>query len=140
MRTNQTVADFLQINGVKFATTFTGKRHSESWGGHCFCYVVEFTRSGKREPLRTDYHMGLAHVDRFKKPKPPSPASVLYSLFLDASATDQSFSDWCADSGMDDDSIKAFDTYRQCCAISRQFRAFFTHAECEALQEMLQDY
>lgn len=74
------------------------------------------------------------------KPKAPTAADVLRSLILDASAIDESFSDWCDNFGYDSDSIKALNTYNACCEIGKKLRKFFTRAEMETLREMMQDY
>lgn len=61
------------------------------------------------------------------RPVTPDPLDVLHALTLDGQAASMSFADWCRDFGYDPDSIKAFDTYRQCCAIGEQLRKSFTH-------------
>ena len=44
----------------------------------------------------------------------PSTADVLYSLLVDTSAGDQSFSDFCGDFGYDEDSRSAEATWKAC--------------------------
>jgi len=46
--------------------------------------------------------------------KPPTLTDVLHCLFLDSSAHEQCFSDWCNECGYDNDSIKAKATYDAC--------------------------
>lgn len=77
---------------------------------------------------------------QYVRPTAPSAASVLHSLILDSSATEQCFNDWCDDYGYDNDSMKALITYQACCAIGQDMRRVFTHAQREELRELLQDY
>jgi hypothetical protein len=74
------------------------------------------------------------------KPVAPDAASVLYCLLLDASANNQSFLDWCSDFGYDSDSIKAQNTYNECCKTAQELRKVFNHDMQQALQEALQDF
>lgn len=82
----------------------------------------------------------LRALEEMRSPTKPHAASVLYSLTLDARAADQSFSDWCSELGYDEDSIKAFDTYRACCDSAKKLREIFTRHEIDALTELLQGY
>lgn len=82
----------------------------------------------------------LACVDALRSPVVPTAASVLHSLLLDSEAVNSRFSDWCADFGYNDDSIKALGTYNTCCKIGHQLRGFFTHQQRETMREILQDY
>ena len=70
----------------------------------------------------------------------PEVASVLHSLTLDAQALNQSFTDWCAEFGYDDDSISAFDTYRACCENGKKLQKVFSRSTLDKLEEILQDY
>jgi len=81
-----------------------------------------------------------AFLETLRKPKSPHPADVLHSIFLDSSASEQSFRDWCADYGYSDDSIKALDTYRACQENGYRLRRLFKSETIAALSESLQDY
>lgn len=70
----------------------------------------------------------------------PTPASVLYCLLLDASVADESFPDWCDSMGMDYDSIKALNTYGQCCESRKKLNKLCSSDIREQLNEALQDY
>jgi hypothetical protein len=72
--------------------------------------------------MTTYYSTGIGHR-KGGKPVAPSLSMVLESLALDASTGDQTFSDWCADMGYDDDSRKALDTYLGCQKIATDLRA-----------------
>ena len=73
-------------------------------------------------------------------PVSPKAASVLYSLVIDSEALDQSFSNWCANFGYNDDSMSAHDTYRACCDNARKLHLVFTHEQIAELKEAVQEY
>jgi hypothetical protein len=56
----------------------------------------------------------LAEIEKARKPKAPTAASVLHSLMRDSSAASQSFDSWCSEYGYDTDSRKAYATYEAC--------------------------
>ena len=74
------------------------------------------------------------------KPVAPSSADILYGLLLDSAAADQSFNDWCSEGCYSNDSLKALNTYQQCCAITKELRKIFTRDQITELRELLQDY
>jgi hypothetical protein len=90
------------------------------------------------EPRNTnDWHRwNEAHL----KPIKPTAASLMYSLLLDGSALDESFPNWCGNFGYSTDSLKALNTYNECCAIGQQLRLLFTYAQRADLLLALQDY
>jgi len=70
----------------------------------------------------------------------PSAASVLYSLTFDRYAESETFADWCANYGYDDDSIKAQGIYHACIENAVKLRAIFTPLEIEIIERILEDY
>lgn len=66
--------------------------------------------------------------------------TVLYSLCMDASAANESFAEWCANLGFDDDSISAFSTYQACEKIGREMKAFFGRDAVRQFEELTRDY
>lgn len=116
-------------------------------GWECDGWVVSFCRRGERPVSRMqfEYYCGVGHRyltanPAIVKPKPPTAAAVLYSLFVDSEASSKSFQEWCDDLGYDSDSIKAFNTYRQCEAVSGKLQQLFTPEELGELRGMLADY
>lgn len=69
----------------------------------------------------------------------PEVKDVLYSLVMDASAENETFADWCANSGYDEDSRKAMNIYLACQENATKLHQLKlgTHNE---LQEFFQDY
>jgi len=60
---------------------------------------------------------------------------VLACISSDATTPD-SFADFCAEFGENEDSRKALQQFRRCDRFAKRLRAFFTAAEVEALQEI----
>jgi hypothetical protein len=92
----------------------------------------------------TDYFTGLGHRTKpdawgKTKPKRPQVADVLYSLFLDASAADNNFHDWCAEFGYSDDSISALNTYKQCLDVATALRKHFSPDQRQAIQTIISE-
>jgi len=56
---------------------------------------------------------------------------------LDAQAADSNFNDWCINFGYDNDSIKALNTYKQCCDIAVRLRQYFTAEQRKAITEIV---
>jgi len=73
------------------------------------------------------------------KPQAPSAADVLYSLVRDAEAMHESFGDWCSGLGYDEDSMKAFRIYQDCCEIGKKLVQFFSKGELDKIRELTED-
>lgn len=117
----------------------TKKTNSDQWR------IVIETKAGY---WSADYWtgLGLRKKSRAKNewevtPKPVKPkiADVMYSLFMDASAADENFHDWCDNSGYSSDSIKAMNTYKQCLEIATQLRRHFNPETRAAIQSIIQE-
>lgn len=96
--------------------------------------VPSYLQDGNRAPGRNRWKQTNC------RPLAPFAASVLYSLILEASADDMSFSRWCADYGYDSDSMKALNTYNACCENAKRMRKVFAREQVSHLSELLQDY
>lgn len=70
----------------------------------------------------------------------PSLADVMHSLLLDAQCGDNSFKDFCAELGYDDDSISAKETWEACNKTHYALRGVFTTEERAKLEDAFQDY
>ena len=124
------------------------------------CDQWRVTISNKSGQWVTDYFTGLGHRKVTRrgdcigmknavfvrgmwedyKPVKPKIIGVLHSLFMDAQAADQNFTDWCADFGYSDDSMKAFSIYKQCCETGLMLRKYFDPKTREAIQTIIEDY
>lgn len=81
-----------------------------------------------------------AACEAARKPTAPDAATVLHSLISDNSACTQSFENWCADYGYDNDSRKAFATYELCQKNGDKLRRVLGEKLIAELSEILQDF
>ena len=70
----------------------------------------------------------------------PEIAGLLYSLLLDIEADNMSFSNWCNELGYNDDSIKHFNIYQDCCKESKQWKNIFNSVITAEFKKILEDY
>jgi hypothetical protein len=70
----------------------------------------------------------------------PTAASVLYCLLSDASASRESYKDWCDEFGYESDSIKALNIYNQCIENAEKINKIFKPTLIEQLSSLLEDY
>jgi hypothetical protein len=164
----QAVADKLAEMSISYSVRYVGETSRDGW--KCDAWAVTLARSARVLPsghnmpavqIEEPFYTGLglrtkpmapigkpylpgtlAHEEWMKgaKPKAPHAADVLCSMVRDAEACETSFSVWCAEMGMDSDSIKALNTYQACERIGHGMRALFGQAELAALREALADY
>lgn len=150
------VADFLSEISVSFIVyRLADMDHDKEWkhdlwlanfhkvGGNLECFDVK-TGTGHRE-VKKSYSPSSTYNPKTKRreqlaPVAPSAASVLYCLLSDASAKDESFSDWCNNSGYSSDSISALNTYRACEETGNKLHKIFNREQMAKLRELLQDY
>lgn len=149
--TDDTVAAKLQTWGVPYSVHYVGEVTKENnW--KCDKFMVSFgtvcfefhSGTGNRIPTKTWYGPRIKPAgDRkagYVRVVDPSAASVLYCLLLDARANDLSFSNWCAEYGYDEDSMKAFRMYQECCETDKKLRAIFKPEQVAELNVLLEDY
>lgn len=131
------------------ATTREDKWECDEW--HVKIGAMEtryYTRTGRRKPkkgaVRTTARKGTVAYANWERanlePVAPCAADVLYSLLYDSAAIDMSFDDWCDIYGFYSASLKAFNTYQQCCASGKELRKVFSAEQRAGLSELLQDY
>lgn len=97
------------------------------------------------DPIQVHKHEHGTRLDVrpfYKREVLPAPdvLDILYSLIADSSAADQTFEDWCADYGYDEDSRKAEATYRACVDIGVRLRRLLGADVLARLSELFQDY
>ena len=152
--TKQSIESTLILWNVPFSARYVGETKRADW--QCDAWRVSiggfetdyYTGLGQRKqtlpmPQPALHPRCIAYAEWKKtafKPVAPAAADVLHSLLLDARAADQSFSDWCSDYGYDDDSLKALDTHRACCAIGKELRKVFAYDQIAQLETLLEDY
>jgi hypothetical protein len=104
-----------------------------------------WTGSGLRETIRGVRAMSMPGNKFVKghwqatKPVKPKIADVMYSLFMDASAADENFHDWCDNFGLSSDSISALNTYKKCLEIATALRRHFNPETRAAIQSVIEE-
>ena len=124
---------FLTSNGIKFRATLSDTKSPE-WsvnGRHGHHYRVTLSKPAKR--LTFDFWSSIS--DKLIGVKTVCPYDVLACVNGDAYCP-ETFKDFCAEYGYDEDSIKALQTFRRCSAFAKRLRVFFTEAELTQLQEI----
>ena len=105
------------MENIEFKTTLVRNpkdMRSDNWQNKCYQWCVSING------VEFDYYTGVGCVIKSKHslgkdiPKPPTLDDVLYSIIRDYEACEQSFADWCAMCGYDEDSRKALETYLAC--------------------------
>lgn len=157
--THDAVDALLQQHAVQVIITGAGTTtRDENW--ECDAWRVTFRRAGKE--FTTDFFTGIGLRSKptpmlgatpyrvntiawhewqaARKPVKPHPDSVLHSLILDASALDDNFGDWCSNFGYDSDSLKALNTYNQCCLNGRNMKTILGADLVAELTTLLEDY
>lgn len=130
------------IEALPVKITYVGETtRDNNW--KCDQWRVEL--SNKLGMWSTDYFTGLGLRTQprapwdSRKPKKPTVAEVLNGLFLDASAADYNFQDWCEEFGYSDDSIKALNMYKACLDIATALRKYFSPEQRAAIQSIIRE-
>lgn len=125
---------FLASHGIKFRATLRDskspawKQAGEKYGHH---YRVTLSKPGSR--LAFDFWGSIADAE--KGETEVCAYDVLACISGDVNCPD-TFKDFCAEYGADEDSIKALQTFRRVSAFAKRLRAFFTDGEIEQIQEI----
>lgn len=94
-------------------------------------YKVTLSRPGKS--VSFDF---WGSINDRKNGKDPSAYSVLACISGDVNCP-ETFEDFCAECGYDEDSRKAFAKFERCAEFARELRAFFSDEEQAALSEII---
>lgn len=151
--------DTFNIEALPVTITYVGQtQRDDKWD--CDQWRVQI--SNKDRHWTTDYYTGLGlrapipaiyleinpprkgtlayeALEKLRKPVKPKIADVMYSLFMDASAADYNFDDWCDTYGYSSDSIKALNIYKQCLETAQNLRRYFTREQREAIEKIVQE-
>lgn len=124
------------INSLPVRIMYCGQTRRDDW--QCDQWRIEISTNAGF--WSTDYFTGLGLRHKIRKtPVKPSVLSIMESLFLDASAADLNFSDWCAEYGYSDDSISAFNTYKKCLGTAVALRKHFSPDVREAIRSEIEE-
>lgn len=86
----------------------------------------------------TTYYTGTG-LRKNGRPKKPTVADVLHSVFMDAEAAEYNFTEWCEAFGYSDDSITALNTYQACTRTAEHLRKHFTPEERQQIKTIIQE-
>lgn len=128
------------IEALPVKITYIGATQRNDW--KCDQWRVEL--SNKLGMWSTDYFTGMGLRGKPNawgetKPKKPTIADVLYSLFSDARAADFNFADWCDEYGYSDDSLKALNMYKACLETGTALRKYFSPDQRKAIQFIIEE-
>jgi hypothetical protein len=142
IKMKQTVNTIEDLEQLPIKVSYMGETKKEDW--ECFMWRVDIASSAGI--WSTSFYTGKGRVTKPKhpymepKPKKPTNADILYSLVLDANASNENFHDWCANYGYSSDSIQALNTYKECLEIGNQLNKHFGRDLVNKLTELLQEY
>lgn len=105
----------------------TGKKQSPA-GHH---YRVTLSATGRKR-VTFDF---WDSINAAEKGTTPTPYDILACISGDAYCP-ETFSDFCAEYGYDEDSIKAMQTWKRADSFAQRLRAFFTATELQQLSEI----
>jgi len=127
-RLTTTMHDRIAQYGVTMTAVEVPERPSrDRWDGHegARHYKVTLRRNGRRATVY--YSMGPAHTHG------PELANVMECLVLDAVSGNQTFAEFCAELGFDEDSRMAERTWKACGRIGEKLAQLFSYEEVHAL-------
>ena len=131
MRTTQTNL----LETLKFTPRLVGLRVSaDGWKN----YLWRVTLKRGSASVRIEYHCGTGHV-KDGVPTPPKSEDVIYSLIMDWQGGRETFKDFCASFGYDEDS-EAHKIWRACKANGVKLAKLFSPDEIAELQEACNEY
>ena len=144
------------IETLPVNVTYVGETRRDDWvcdewrvaltGKAGYWSTSYYTGEGLRREVKGARAMGVKTTKTVgnkwvaAEPVKPKIADVIYSLMMDASAADYNFSDWCAEYGYSDDSIKALNTYKDCLSIGVALRKYLSPDVVRDARELLKDY
>jgi hypothetical protein len=128
--------DFLTRTGIRFRATMSSRQIPPPWCDasdhiHGDKYTVTLSKPGNGR-LSFSFWNSL---DAMQKGKDLRPHAVLSCISSDACCP-ETFEDFCAEYGYDQDSRKAWATFKRCDAFRERLQRFFTEQEIEALGQI----
>lgn len=130
----QSAIDFLAKHGIAFRAVLSKTQKAPAWvkegSPHGLRYQIQL-RNGPKSVTFPFWDS----ISAKEKGKTPSAYSVLACISGDVHCP-ETFADFCADYGYDEDSRAALATFKRCSALAKKLRAFFSEAEIEGLSEI----
>lgn len=125
----------IKINNLCFVITFIGKVEGGDWPHFLWSVSVSREKGHKKSGFTyvTDYKTGLG-LSTNGEALIPTEDEVLQSLVLDHDAGQYSFHDFCSNYDYSEDSIYAFEMYRECGRTTKAIKKLFTEEEIEIIR------
>lgn len=122
---------FLAAHGITFRAVLSNTK-TPNWEskGHCNHYKI--TLAGKGRKVTFDFFDSINNTEKGGN----LVAYVVLSCISGDVNCPETFEDFCGEFGFDADSIKALKTFKDCNALAKKLRKFFTENEIEELQEI----
>ena len=114
--TETTVRELAQRDGLTADVFQLGAHIRDDDGWEHNAYSVTLRMDGRQ--ITTPFRQGMGIREQ------PVAFDVLESLLLDASSSEDDFSEFCASFGLDDDSHQAYRMFRACQRTARKLEAF----------------
>jgi hypothetical protein len=110
----------------------------------CYHWTATFSKPPRHggTTQRFDFYTGSGLVTKkcgIVEPIRPTAADILFSLLLDASAAHENFSDWCANYGYSDDSLKALRLYQESIKTAQRLRTLFSAEQLAEIKDMVEE-
>lgn len=129
---------FLEKYGLTFRATKSGTQSAPPWmepdQRHGIRYWITIARKGQGARVRLSFPFWDS-IASMEKGEAPSAYDVLSCISGDI-YTPETFADFCAEYGYNEDSHKGFAAFKRCDSFARHLRAFFTEDEQEQLGEI----
>lgn len=138
---DQAAIDFLNKHRINFRATLAKKQKAPGWADenkeHGLYYRITLSKSYKTKkiyPSRITFDFWDSIAAK-EKGETPSAYSVLACISGDVHCP-ETFEDFCAEYGYNEDSRAAYATFKRCTKFSRRLRDFFTAQEIKELAEI----
>lgn len=112
---------------AEYVDRITKQEKGDVQGWECDVWNCTIRLGDKSEDF--EFNMGIGHNGKM-----PELVDVMYSVLMDASAMEQSFTDFCEDFGYDTDSRKALGIYRACKRNGKKLMRLIGKEKFEALR------
>lgn len=140
----QNALDFLVKHGITFRAVLAKVQKAPKWADdgseHGLQYRVTLSRKTRPGGVNAVHVSPLSFpfwdsVSAKENGETPSAYDVLACISGDVHCP-ETFEDFCAEYGYDEDSRAAHATFKRCAALARKLRAFFSEKEIEGLSEI----
>lgn len=136
-----TLENYIEENSIEISSVYirgplSGK--SDTWKETADYFRVTLNNRKNGVGYCFDYFKGVG-LRRKNKPVKPSVYEVLDSLCTDAESGGCSFNEFCDNYGYSNDSIEAFDIYRDCMEAHEKLNKIFSTEHLSVISEFISE-